>query len=72
MFVYFFSCKDDVDVAKHNFMSARIIWELRPGAAREIERRGFAMPFPTIRAAFLKLIQQAHEMNEMYEISEAQ
>ena len=71
-FVCYFSCKDDVDVAKHNFMSARIIWEPRPGAARDIERRGVAMPFPTIRAAFLKLIQQAQEINEIYEISEAQ
>ena len=57
---YYFAEKEAVDRAKHGFFSSRIIYDLSYGTGVEIKKRGFAMPFPTIRAAVLEMLLQAH------------
>ena len=68
---YYFADKEAVDKAKHHFVASRIIWKLDYGKAVEIENKGFAMPFPTIRAAFLEMLRQAHAEKEAVKHSEA-
>jgi len=63
-YVYCFENKYDMDKAKHKFTSSRIMWELSRGQFCEIERRGFEMPFNTIRYAFAKFVAQAYKFRD--------
>lgn len=67
-FIYCFRKKKDMDQAKHKFFSSRIMYELNQGQFCEIEQKGFAMPFNTIRYAFVEAVRRAYLSRQTWKL----